>query len=168
MRFVFSGKDRNPSIKNVCVITESTTSTRDSENEIRVVASIIQRRIFTAYSSKSNLDYAGYCEYKMAGDGDEESGFQRDLSTCFSGDIRDSDNQESNGGSLYKNSEKYNSVLTCVHEVFLKFQLVQRSTGRWITTTQEPFFRIFSKIIFSFLMKYNVRKNSLLVQMTKF
>ena len=129
MRFVFSGKDRNPSIKNVCVITESTTSTRDSENEIRVVASIIQRRIFTAYSSKSNLDYAGYCEYKMAGDGDEESGFQRDLSTCFSGDIRDSDNQESNGGSLYKNSEKYNSVLTCVHEVNIKISFISEIHG---------------------------------------
>ena len=129
MRFVFSGKDRNPSIKNVCVITESTTSTRDSENEIRVVASIIQRRIFTAYSSKSNLDYAGYCEYKMAGDGDEESGFQRDLSTCFSGDIRDSDNEESNGGSLYKNSEKYNSVLTCVHEVNFNISVISEILG---------------------------------------
>ena len=118
MRFVFSGKDRHPSIKNVCMITESTTSTRDSENEIRVVASIIQRRLFRAFTSKSNLDFAGYCEYKMIGrDGGSDSGFQRDLSTCFSGDIRDAGNEESNGGSLYKNSDKYNSKLTCTHEV---------------------------------------------------
>lgn len=116
MRFVFSGKDRHPSIKNVCVITESTQSTRDSENQIRVVATIIQRRIFTSFTSKNQPDFAGYCEHSQAGDYESESGFQRDLSSCFSADIRDS-NEESNGGSLYKNSNKYNSVLTCTHEV---------------------------------------------------
>ena len=65
----------------------------------------------------------------MAGDGDEESGFQRDLSTCFSGDIRDSDNEESNGGSLYKNSEKYNSILTCFHEVNFKVPVISEIHG---------------------------------------
>ena len=126
MRFVFSAKDRNASIKNVCMITESTPSTRDSENEIRVVATIIQRRIFTAWTSIGNLDYAGYCDYKMIGTEDTNwrGGFERDLSTCFSGDIRNSENEESNGGSLYKNSDKYNSVLTCNHEVGFKIAMV--------------------------------------------
>ena len=120
LRFVFSAKDGNPSIKNVCSITESFASTRNSENEIRTVATIIHRRIFTAVFSRNVPDFAGYCENSYAeSDYDSESenlGFKRDLSTCFSADNRDS-NEESNGGSLYKNSNKYNSVLTCTHEV---------------------------------------------------
>ena len=131
LRFVFSAKDGYPSIKNVCSITESSASTRNSENEIRTVATIIHRRIFAAVFSRTVPDFAGYCENSGVVDyslqGEERVGFKRDLSTCFSADISDS-NEESNGGSLYKNSNKYNSVLTCTHEV--DFQITARKY-RW-------------------------------------
>ena len=170
LRFVFSAKDGNPSIKNVCSITESSASTRNSENEIRTVATIIHRRIFTTTMSRNVPDFAGYCENSYAeSDYDSESekvGFKRDLSTCFSADIRDS-NEESNGGSLYKNSDKYNSVLTCTHEVDFQIKRTEIQFSIFQSVVKRVFCNIL-KIFESILTILNVMKYSRLVQIKKF